>query len=97
MAANPFGGGGGFAPNPFAAGGAPFAANPFAPVQSHRGVGANAPKAPTSTSSQGRSGRASEEVESRFGHRGADPLGRNLLHVDHLNPPRSYYVGKSRS
>lgn len=97
MSANPFGGGGGgaAAPNPFAAA-SPFAAaaNPFA--ASGGGVAENAPEG-TYEYQLIKSGPdvPSEEVESAATAVEVRILwGRNLLHVDHLSPPRSYYIGE---
>jgi len=34
---------------------------------------------------------------ARLGHRGDDPWDSNVLHVSHLTPPRSFYVGEEFS
>jgi hypothetical protein len=96
LGANPFGGGGGAfgAANPFGA--SPFgAANPFAP-QHARGVAANAPEGSYEYQIL-KSGPdvPNDEVESHISGVEVRILwGRNLLHVDVMSPPRSYYVGE---
>jgi hypothetical protein len=87
-----------FGDNPFAGGGSPFASvNPFAASAS--AVPADAPegsyeyqlmKAGPDVPSDEVEGPASA-VEVRI------LWGRNLLHVDHLSPPRTYYVGEDDS
>jgi len=86
------------AANPFA--GSPFAAaNPFAPQRAHGDVPDNAPEG-TYEYAVVKSGPdvASDEVESAASAVEVRILwGRNLLHVAHLSPPRSYYVGEDDS
>ncbi len=95
---NPFGSGGGSA-NPFAAA-SPFgAANPFAVRPTHGGVPDGAPEG-TYEYQIIKSGPdvPADEVESPASALEVRILwGRNLLHVEHLSPPRSYYVGEDDS
>ncbi len=95
LSSNPFGGGGGVAPNPFASASPFAAANPFAPSHGH-GALDNAPEG-TYEYQLIKSGPdvPSDEVESPATAIEVRILwGRNLLHVEHLSPPRSYYVGE---
>ncbi|HHH30950.1 MAG TPA: FHA domain-containing protein, partial [Polyangiaceae bacterium] len=94
--ANPFGGGGGGGANPFASGGGFGSSNPFAVSPSHGGVPDDAPEG-TYEYRLIKSGPdvPADEVESPATAVAVRILwGRNLLHIDHLNPPRSYYVGE---
>jgi hypothetical protein len=87
----------GMGANPFAA--SPFAAaNPFTPVR----TGAVADNAPEGSYEYAvvKSGPdvASDEVESPASAVEVRILwGRNLLHVAHLSPPRTFYVGEDDS
>ncbi|MCA9621784.1 MAG: FHA domain-containing protein, partial [Myxococcales bacterium] len=96
--ANPFGASGGSS-NPFAAGGAFGSANPFAVSPSGSSVPDNAPEG----SYEYKMIKAGPDVPSEEVESPATALevrilwGRNLLHVDHLSPPRSYYVGKDET
>jgi hypothetical protein len=93
VASNPFAA---QASNPFAAN--PFAANPFGGGGGHgKGVAANAPEGSYEYQLV-KAGPAvvPEEVESPAAAIEVRVLwGRNLLHVAHLSPPRSFYVGES--
>lgn len=94
--ANPFGGGGGGGANPFASGGGFGSSNPFAVTPSHGGVADDAPEGSYEYQLI-KSGPdvPADEVESPATAVAVRILwGRNLLHIDHLNPPRSYYVGE---
>lgn len=100
---NPFAAPAAAASNPFAAPAAaaasnPFAANPFAaPARAHgHGVAANAPEG----SYEYKLVKAGPEVRNDEVETAASAVeirvlwGRNLLHVAHLSPIRSFYVGE---
>jgi len=96
--ANPFGGGGsgGGSANPFAGGGGFGSANPFAVTPSHGGVPDDAPEGSYEYQII-KSGPdvPSDEVESPATAVAVRILwGRNLLQVEHLDPPRSFYIGE---
>lgn len=98
-ATNPFGGtapfGGGAGANPFAA--SPFGdANPFAPEPPADEVPADAPEG-SYTYSMLRSGPAVPDVEVESGASAVEVMvmwDQSILHVAHLTPPRSFYVGE---
>ncbi|AKT39666.1 AgmX/PglI C-terminal domain-containing protein [Chondromyces crocatus] len=105
FAANPFGGAAPAAPfaggNPFAGGAAdPFGlANPFAPPPAHDEVPHDAPEGSyTYTLVKAGPDVPNEEVETNAASVEVMILwDQSVLHVEHLTPPRSFYVGEEES
>jgi hypothetical protein len=99
-AANPFGGGspfGGGAPNPFAAAADPFGMNtPFAPEPPADEVPHDAPEG-SYTYTMLKSGPAVSDTETETAATSVEVMvlwDQSVLHVSHLTPPRSFYVGE---